>query len=79
MKTFSSKQGVFSILMVVLGTYLLLFDGLLLTSRVAKSDRLHRRMDALPGALLFSLVVPSIINEGIWSTAAATLTALVPL
>lgn len=79
MQTFSSLQGVTAILMVAMGTYGLRFGGLLLASRMPKSGRFRRGMDALPGALLFSLVVPNIINEGIWGMAAGALTAIVAL
>lgn len=36
-------------------------------------------MNALPGALLFSLVLPGIMSEGLWGMVAAGLTALVAL
>jgi uncharacterized membrane protein len=36
-------------------------------------------MNALPGAMLFSLVVPSIVAEGMWGILAAGLTAVIML
>lgn len=60
-------------------TYGLRLGGLLLASRFPRSGRFRRGMDALPGALLFSLVLPSIVTEGVWGVLAAALTALVVL
>ena len=60
-------------------TYALRLGGLLLAARFPKGGRFRQGMDALPGALLFSLVVPSIISEGIWGVLAAALTAIVVL
>lgn len=60
-------------------TYSLRFGGLLLASRFPRSGRFRRGMDALPGALLFSLVIPSIVAEGLWGLVATVLTALIVL
>ena len=60
-------------------TYSLRLGGLLLASRFPRSGRFRRGMDALPGALLFSLVLPSIVAEGLWGLLAAALTAIVVL
>ena len=60
-------------------TYSLRLGGLLLASRFPRSGRFRRGMDALPGALLFSLVLPSIVAEGVWGLMAAALTAIVVL
>lgn len=60
-------------------TYSLRLGGLLLASRLPRSGRFRRGMNALPGALLFSLVLPSIVAEGIWGFVAAALTAIVVL
>lgn len=60
-------------------TYSLRLGGLLLASRFPRSGRFRRGMDALPGALLFSLVLPSIVAEGVWGLVAAALTAIVVL
>lgn len=60
-------------------TYALRLGGLLLAARFPHSGRFRRGMDALPGALLFSLVLPSIVAEGIWGLLAAAVTAIVVL
>lgn len=60
-------------------TYSLRLGGLLMASRFPRSGRFRRAMDALPGALLFSLVLPSIVAEGIWGIIAAALTTIVVL
>jgi len=60
-------------------TYSLRLGGLLLASRFPRAGRFRRGMDALPGALLFSLVLPSIVTEGICGVVAAGLTTLVVL
>lgn len=60
-------------------TYGLRLGGLLLAGRFPQSGRFRRGMDALPGALLFSLVLPSIVAEGFWGVLAAALTAIVVL
>ncbi|MCA1944709.1 MAG: AzlD domain-containing protein [Desulfovibrio sp.] len=63
--------------LAALATYGLRAGGLLLAERLPKTGRLRRGMDALPGALLLSLVVPSIANAGPWGVLAAGITALV--
>jgi len=65
--------------MAAVVTYSLRLGGLLLASRFPRSGRFRRGMDALPGALLFSLVVPSIVAEGLWGLCATVLTAMVVL
>lgn len=60
-------------------TYALRLGGLLLAARFPRSGHFRRGMDALPGALLFSLVLPSIVAEGIWGLLAAAVTAIVVL
>lgn len=60
-------------------TYSLRLGGLLLASRFPRAGRFRAGMDALPGALLFSLVLPSIVAEGYWGLLATVLTTLVVL
>lgn len=60
-------------------TYSLRLGGLLLASRFPRAGRFRNGMDALPGALLFSLVLPSMVAEGAWGIFAGGLTALVVL
>jgi len=76
---FSNPDSFIVIALVALGTYSLRFGGLILASRLPKTGRIRRGMDALPGALLFSLVLPNIVGEGLWGIAAGALTALVAL
>ena len=79
MLEFSNPNSFVVIALVALGTYSLRFGGLLLASRLPKTGRIRRGMDALPGALLFSLVLPNLMGEGVWGVAAGALTALVAL
>jgi uncharacterized membrane protein len=62
--------------LAALVTYSLRLGGLLLASRFPRAGRFRKGMDALPGALLFSLVLPSIVSEGLWGLVAGGLTAL---
>lgn len=71
------SQVLIAVGLAALATYSLRFGGLLLASRFPKSGRFRRGMDALPGALLFSLVVPGLVAEGGWGIIAGLLTALV--
>ena len=73
------SQVVLAVGLSALATYSLRLGGLLLASRFPKAGRFRRGMDALPGALLFSLVVPSIVAEGAWGLLAAGATALIVL
>ena len=77
MLEFSTPQSVVAILLAAAATYSLRLGGLLLASRMPKTGRFRRGMDALPGALLFSLVLPPIVSEGVWGVVAAALTALI--
>jgi uncharacterized membrane protein len=60
-------------------TYSLRLGGLLLATHFPRSGRFRQGLDALPGALLFSLVLPSIVAEGYWGLLATVLTAMVVL
>lgn len=73
------SQTVLAIGLAALATYSLRLGGLLLASHFPRAGRFRKGMDALPGALLFSLVLPSIFSEGIWGVVAGGLTALVVL
>lgn len=70
-------QVLLAVGLAALATYALRFGGLLLASRFPKAGRFRQGMDALPGALLFALVVPSLVAEGGWGVLAGGLTALV--
>jgi len=72
-------QVILAVGLAALVTYSLRLGGLLLASRLPRSGRFRRGLDALPGALLFSLVLPSIVAEGYWGVLATVLTATVVL
>lgn len=74
-----STQTIVAISLAALATYSLRIGGLLLASRLPRTGRIRRGMNALPGALLFSLILPLIINEGIWGIVAAGATAIIAL
>ncbi len=57
-------------------TYGLRVGGLLLGSRLPRSGRFKKFMDALPGTILLSLVAPGIISAGFWGCVAALCTAI---
>jgi len=65
--------------LAALVTYSLRLGGLLLAAHFPRTGRFRQGMNALPGALLFSLVVPSIFTEGVWGLLAGGLTALIVL
>jgi len=72
-------QVLLAVGLAALVTYSLRLGGLLLAARLPLSGRFRQGMNALPGALLFSLVIPSIFTEGVWGLLAAGLTALIVL
>jgi uncharacterized membrane protein len=60
-------------------TYGLRLGGLLLAGRLPGSGRFKRFMDALPGTILLSLIVPAALAGGLWSWIATACTALCSL
>lgn len=60
-------------------TYALRFGGLLLAGRLPKTGRFKRFMDALPGTILLSLIIPAALSGGVWSWIATAATALCSL
>ena len=60
-------------------TYALRLGGLLLAGRLPKTGRFKQFMDALPGTILLSLIVPAALNGGLWSWIATGCTALCSL
>ena len=60
-------------------TYGLRLGGLLLAGRLPKTGRFKKFMDALPGTILLSLIVPAAIAGGLWSWVATLCTALCSL
>jgi uncharacterized membrane protein len=57
-------------------TYSFRIGGLLLAERTPKSPRFKAFMEALPGTILLSLVVPGILAAGTWGLIAAFVTGL---
>jgi uncharacterized membrane protein len=57
-------------------TYSLRFGGLMLAEKLPRSGRWKRFMDALPGALLLSLIAPAIVSAGVWGGVGALATAV---
>jgi len=53
------------ILLVAFGTYFLRVSGLLLSNKIVQEGRVKIFLDYLPSTLLISLILPSIIKEGI--------------
>jgi uncharacterized membrane protein len=74
---FSRPESFVVIVLAALATYSLRLGGLLLASHLPKSGRIRQAMDALPGALLFSLVLPPIVAEGVWGVVAAAMTGII--
>ena len=64
------------ILAAAMVTYVLRFGGLMLAGRLPKRGRFKRFMDALPGTILLSLIIPAALNGGPWSWLATGCTAL---
>lgn len=62
-----------------LATYSLRLGGLLLAGRLPKTGNFRKFMDALPGTILLSLIVPAAIAAGFWGWIATTATALCSL
>lgn len=60
-------------------TYSLRFGGLLLAGRLPKTGRFRKFMDALPGTILLSLIIPSVLAAGFWGWVATACTALCSL
>ncbi len=65
-----------TVLGVALTTYSMRFGGLLLSERIPKTGGFKVFMDALPGAILVSLVVPGIFAAGPWGWLAALVTGI---
>lgn len=60
-------------------TYSLRLGGLLLAGRLPKTGRFKKFMDALPGTILLSLIVPAAVSAGPWGWVATLCTALCSL
>ncbi len=60
-------------------TYGLRLGGLLLAGRLPKTGRFKKFMDALPGTILLSLIIPAALAGGVWSWIATFCTAICSL
>ncbi len=60
-------------------TYGLRVTGLLVSDWLPRKGPVRRALDALPGAILVSLVVPSAIHSGPWGLVATGVTACTAL
>ncbi len=69
----------FTILCAALVTYTLRLSGLLLAGRLPKTGKFKKFMDALPGTILLSLIVPAAIAAGPVGWIATLLTGLCSL
>lgn len=73
------EQSFLVITAAALVTYFLRLGGLLLAGRLPKTGRFKKFMDALPGTILLSLIVPAALAGGIWSWIATLCTGLCSL
>jgi len=73
------KTSYLVIAAAAMATYGLRLGGLLLAGRLPASGRFKRFMDALPGTILLSLIVPAALAGGLWSWIATACTALCSL
>lgn len=69
-------NGLITIAAASIITYGFRFGGLLLADRLPASGPLRRFLDALPGTILLSLVVPGAVNTG-WPGMIGLLSCLV--
>ena len=58
-------------------TYGLRLGGLLLAEKLPRTGTFKTFLEALPGTILISLVMPGIMAAGFWGWIAATLTAFI--
>jgi len=67
--------GLAAILITAAITYALRFGGLMLADRLPQAGPVRRFLDALPGAILLSLVVPAAAHAG-WAGAVGLVSCL---
>ncbi len=60
-------------------TYSLRLGGLLLAGRLPKTGRFKKFMDALPGTILLSLIIPAALSAGPWGWVATACTGFCSL
>ncbi len=58
-------------------TYLTRAGGLFLVNRIQISDRVERFLTTIPGAILISIIAPSLFNGGFKDTAAGCITMII--
>ena len=77
MNMFSNHTAIMmTVLGVAVATYAMRFGGLLLSERIPKTGGVKLFMEALPGAISVSLVLPGIFAAGPWGWFAAIATGL---
>ncbi len=67
------------IFLAALVTYSLRLGGLLLAGSLPKTGRFRKFMNALPGTILLSLIVPAALAYGFWGWLATAATAVCSL
>lgn len=73
------EESLLVISAAALVTYTLRLGGLLLAGRLPRTGRFKKFMDALPGTILLSLIVPAALAAGPWGWGATLATALCSL
>jgi uncharacterized membrane protein len=78
MTNLSGHMAIFATIFgVAAATYGFRFGGLLLSERLPRTGGFKVFMEALPGAILVSLVAPGIVAAGPWGWFAALITGVV--
>ena len=72
-------QALLTIGLMALATYATRSGGLWLASRLALSERMEAWLGYIPGAILVSLVAPTVLTGGLAETLAAVAVILVAL
>ena len=72
-----TPASLLTILGMAAGTYLTRAGGLFLMSRVRITPRLEAFLNAIPGAIIVSIVVPSVVTSGPAEVLAGTATLAV--
>ena len=72
-------QALLTIALMALATYATRAGGLWLASRLALSERTEAWLGYIPGAILVSLVAPTVLTGGLAETLAAVAVILVAL
>ena len=72
-------QALLTIALMALATYATRAGGLWLASRLALSERVEAWLGYIPGAILVSLVAPTVLTGGLAETLAAVAVILVAL